>query len=165
MAGLAFNDVSVLAAAIPDTLQHLWELVLTADPIVISASNPTACSSSVLAAVSLIHPIIYAGDYRPYFTIQDADVKKLTQKKERPPPVLLGVTNPFFAQSLQHFPTSVRVGENIRHPQSAPSSPAPASSPIFQKTGFSSTTKPDLDRDPSLPLAIAAAATTQEIVC
>ena len=55
-------------------------------------------SQAVLGIVSLISPLNYAGDYRPYFTIYDPDYKhyQLEQDQKQIKNVLLGVTNPLF---------------------------------------------------------------------
>lgn len=90
----------------------LWELLVTAEPLVIMATSPTHCSSLVLALTRLIAPLKFCADYRPYFTIHDTDFKQFTSKVHGPPPVILGVTNPFFAKTLQHWPHTIRLGEN-----------------------------------------------------
>lgn len=70
---------------------------------------------------SLINPLEYCLDYRPFFTIHDPEFKEYTTRCGDPPPVLLGVTNPFFAKALQHWPHIIRIGEmhgaskNLRH--------------------------------------------------
>jgi Stabilization of polarity axis len=53
----------------------------------------------------------YCLDYRPFFTIHDPEFKEYTARCQDPPPVLLGVTNPFFAKALQHWPHIIRIGE------------------------------------------------------
>ncbi|XP_066995986.2 protein DENND6A [Anabrus simplex] len=87
----------------------LWELVLTAEPIVVMASSPTTCSEMVQALVSMVAPLMFCADYRPYFTIHDSEFKEYTTKAHAPPPVILGVTNPFFAKTLQHWPHIIRI--------------------------------------------------------
>lgn len=58
---------------------------------------------------SMITPLSYCADYRPYFTIHDSEFKEYTTKAHAPPPVVLGVTNPFFAKTLQHWPHIIRI--------------------------------------------------------
>ncbi|XP_023722839.1 protein DENND6A isoform X3 [Cryptotermes secundus] len=87
----------------------LWELVLTAEPIVVMSGSPTTCSRMVQALVSMITPLMYCSDFRPYFTIHDSEFKEYTTKAHAPPPVILGVTNPFFAKTLQHWPHIIRI--------------------------------------------------------
>ncbi|VDN55859.1 unnamed protein product [Dracunculus medinensis] len=91
-------------------IQLLWELVLLGEPIIVMAANPLTCSSTVQALVSLIWPLRYFNDYRPFFTIHDSEFREYASKKQNPPKVILGVTNPFFSKILQHWPHVIRVG-------------------------------------------------------
>jgi len=88
----------------------LWELVLVNAPIAVISPSPSAASDTVLSLVSLIAPLQYGGDYRPYFTIQDADLKLFTAKK--PPPAIVGVTNPCFANAFRHWPNILYAGNS-----------------------------------------------------
>ncbi|XP_062610729.1 protein DENND6A-like, partial [Saccostrea cucullata] len=92
-------------------IQMLWELVLSGEPLVVMAASPSVTSAAVQALVSLIGPQKYCCDYRPYFTIHDSEFKEYTTKTQAPPSVILGVTNPFFAKTLQHWPHIIRIGE------------------------------------------------------
>lgn len=89
----------------------LWELVLAGEPLVVMAASPSITSTTVQSLVSLISPLKFCSDYRPYFTIHDSEFKEYTTKTQAPPPVILGVTNPFFAKTLQHWPHIIRIGE------------------------------------------------------
>ncbi|EAL67219.1 hypothetical protein DDB_G0280481 [Dictyostelium discoideum AX4] len=118
-------------------LWMLWELVLLGHPLLVISPNPPMCSDSVLALVSLISPLHYCGDYRPYFTIHDTDFHKYTSFSHlsgtRPddsnnnnnqddseynnnnnnngiPPSILGVTNPFFLKALGNWPNILTIG-------------------------------------------------------
>ncbi|KAF2356700.1 hypothetical protein FHG87_012548 [Trinorchestia longiramus] len=99
-------------------LQLLWELVLTAEPLVVMAGTPTTAANTVHALRSLIAPLKYSGDFRPFFTIHDSEFKEYTTRTTAPPNVMLGVTNPFFAKTLHHWP-------HVVHPveEAVPSSP------------------------------------------
>eukprot|EP01137_Pigoraptor_chileana_P010455 Opistho-2@60122 len=101
-------------------LYALWELVLTAEPLIVMAATPTCCSDTVLALISLISPLSYSCDYRPYFTIHDSDFKEFTSKTKPAPHAILGVTNPFFTKAFQHWPHMLKVG-------AAPKSSSPLS--------------------------------------
>ncbi|KAK6619936.1 hypothetical protein RUM44_006336 [Polyplax serrata] len=92
----------------------LWELVLVAEPLVVLASQPQTCSDMVQALVSIIAPLNFCSDYRPYFTIHDSEFKEYTTKTHLPPPVILGVTNPFFAKTLQHWPHIIKTCESYQ---------------------------------------------------
>ncbi|XP_077862592.1 protein DENND6A-like [Saccoglossus kowalevskii] len=107
------NEVEVFKCFQPvlPHIQLLWELILTNEPIVVMAPSPTFCSDTVQALVFMMSPLKYTSDYRPYFTIHDSEFKEYTTKTQAPPPVILGVTNPFFAKTLQHWPHIIRIGE------------------------------------------------------
>ncbi|XP_054163497.1 protein DENND6A-like [Oppia nitens] len=98
-------------ASIITHVQLLWELILTCEPITVMASTPDVCSETVQSLVGLILPIKYGSDFRPFFTIHDSEFKEYTTKTQSPPPVILGVTNPFFAKTLQHWPHIIRIGD------------------------------------------------------
>ncbi|XP_045512422.1 protein DENND6A [Pieris brassicae] len=131
---VCIQDVNVFDAlsSLISHLHLLWELVLTAEPIVVMASSPTECSALVQALTYLIQPLPYSAEYRPYFTIHDSEFKEFTRKQFNPPYVILGVTNPFFTKTLQHWPHTIKLGDStpvktklrkvgsIKHLDSAP---------------------------------------------
>ncbi|KAL6737511.1 hypothetical protein Aduo_011147 [Ancylostoma duodenale] len=114
-------------------LQLLWELVLIGEPLLVMANTPQRCSSIVQALVSLIAPLRYHNDYRPFFTIHDSEFKEYSSKSRAPylpmtgnwmmlnegvleetcPRVILGVTNPFFIKALDHWPHILKVGDTV----------------------------------------------------
>lgn len=51
----------------------LWELVMTGKNVVVWSSSAAIASAVVNALVSLIAPLAYAGDYRPYINPYDSD--------------------------------------------------------------------------------------------
>ncbi|XP_077540592.1 protein DENND6B [Haemaphysalis longicornis] len=93
-------------------VQLLWELVLVSEPIVVMAPSPAVCSETVLSLVGLVWPLRYCADYRPFFTIHDSEFKEYTTGSHCLPAVILGVTNPFFAKTLQHWPHVLRLGDD-----------------------------------------------------
>ncbi|XP_017654089.1 protein DENND6B isoform X4 [Nannospalax galili] len=60
---------------------------------------------------SCLQPLKFCCDFRPYFTIHDSEFKELTTRTQAPPNVVLGVTNPFFIKTLQHWPHVLRIGD------------------------------------------------------
>ncbi|XP_012944866.1 protein DENND6B isoform X3 [Aplysia californica] len=109
----SLHEVDIYSAflTILPHVQLLWELVLIGEPIVVMASSPTVTCHTVQALVNMIAPLKFCSDFRPYFTIHDSEFKEYTTKTQAPPPVILGVTNPFFAKTLQHWPHIIRIGE------------------------------------------------------
>ncbi|KAI9293083.1 DUF1630-domain-containing protein [Neoconidiobolus thromboides FSU 785] len=87
----------------------LWELMLLGEPIVVMASDPATCSHVITELLDFIKPIRYCGDYRPYITIQDPDLKAFVNKKCVPTNTILGVTNPYFTEALSHWPHWIQV--------------------------------------------------------
>mmetsp|Transcript_42889 Transcript_42889/g.69569 ORF Transcript_42889/g.69569 Transcript_42889/m.69569 type:complete len:994 (+) Transcript_42889:126-3107(+) len=111
-----FQDINLYSSlgAVVSSLTLLWELVLTGESILVLSPTPAQCSAAVLCLTSLITPLSYACDFRPYFTIHDSDFKMFTQSKRHnrcTPRVILGCTNPFFIKALQHWPTVVSIGK------------------------------------------------------
>uniref|UniRef100_A0A8B9QYZ5 DENN domain containing 6A n=1 Tax=Anas platyrhynchos TaxID=8839 RepID=A0A8B9QYZ5_ANAPL len=86
-------------------IQMLWELVLLGEPLVVMAPSPSESSETVLALVSCISPL--------------NEFKEYTTRTQAPPSVILGVTNPFFAKTLQHWPHIIRIGD-IKLPGDVP---------------------------------------------
>eukprot|EP00818_Percolomonas_sp_WS_P003255 CAMPEP_0117445314 /NCGR_PEP_ID=MMETSP0759-20121206/5726_1 /TAXON_ID=63605 /ORGANISM="Percolomonas cosmopolitus, Strain WS" /LENGTH=806 /DNA_ID=CAMNT_0005237475 /DNA_START=29 /DNA_END=2449 /DNA_ORIENTATION=+ len=95
-----------------DQLIHLWELVMVGDPILVLSPSPTQCCEAVLGLVSLIAPIFYAGDFRPYFTVHNAEYKVFASMGSHHgfESVILGVTNPFFIKAYEAWPNCLAVG-------------------------------------------------------
>jgi hypothetical protein len=73
--------------------------------------------------VHIIWPLRYASDYRPFFTIHNSEFQEITfnaskksPKKPSPTPpqpsIIIGVTNPFFAKLLHHWPHIIRVHDH-----------------------------------------------------
>ncbi|CAL7936569.1 unnamed protein product [Xylocopa violacea] len=102
------RDMFRSLASVVSYVHLLWELVLLSEPIVVMASSPTSCSEMVQALIAMIAPLKYCADHRPYFTIHDSEFKEYTTDAPSPPAVILGVTNPFFAKTLQHWPHIIR---------------------------------------------------------
>lgn len=109
------HEVDIFRCFLPilPHVQLLWELVIVTEPIVVMASLPSVCSEMVQALVSMIWPLRFCADYRPFFTIHDSEFKEYTSPNQAPPSVILGVTNPFFAKTLQHWPHIVRIGDDF----------------------------------------------------
>ncbi|KAF3949767.1 hypothetical protein CMV_024401 [Castanea mollissima] len=90
----------------------LWELLLIGEPILVIAPTPPQCCEAVASLVSLVAPLLYSVDFRPYFTIHDPEFAHLNSLQEGDtfPPIVLGVTNLFFLKALRKIPHIVSVG-------------------------------------------------------
>ncbi|XP_046841113.1 protein DENND6A-like, partial [Xenia sp. Carnegie-2017] len=104
------TDMYRCISPVLNSIHLLWELVLLNEPIVVMAPSPSLCSDVVQTLITLIHPLHFNSDFRPFFTIHDSEFKEYTTKTHSPPPVIIGVTNPFFAKTLQHWPHILRIG-------------------------------------------------------
>ncbi|MGH0152051.1 UNVERIFIED_CONTAM: hypothetical protein FKN15_073266 [Acipenser sinensis] len=131
-------------------IQMLWELVLLGESLVVMAPSPAESSETVLALVSCIAPLKYCSDFRPYFTIHDSEFKEYTTRTQAPPSVILGVTNPFFAKTLQHWPHIIRIG-NMKQagdiPKQVKVKKLKNLKTLDSKPGVYSAYKPFLNRD------------------
>ena len=95
-------------------LKHMWtywEAALTGRPILVKSPQPHMCSNAVLGLVSLIAPLPYAGDFRPYFTINDPAFNLYS--KARGIPLILGVTNPIFLKLMDQWPVHLHIGSPL----------------------------------------------------
>ncbi|KAL0415882.1 UNVERIFIED_CONTAM: protein DENND6A [Sesamum latifolium] len=63
-------------------LWKLWELLLVGEPILIIAPTPPQCCEAVAGLVSLVAPLLFSVDFRPYFTIHDPEFAKLNSLQE-----------------------------------------------------------------------------------
>lgn len=102
-------DIFRSLSSVISHIHMLWELVLISEPIVVMGTSPTDCSHMVQSLISLISPLSYCAESRPYFTIHDSEFKEFTQRPQGPPPIIIGVTNPFFTKPLQNWPHTIRL--------------------------------------------------------
>ena len=99
-------------APLSSCLWPLWEVALCGEPLVIfSPDYPTRVAGAVLAVTSLISPVEYMGDYRPYFTIYDGDFEYyrncVQSNAISSQAAIFGVTNPMIMQLWARFPTGL----------------------------------------------------------
>ncbi|KAH8409035.1 hypothetical protein KR009_005614 [Drosophila setifemur] len=111
------NEVELFRSLdfVMEHLYTLWELVMTAEPIVVVGTSPADCSYMVQSLLALIAPLEYCAEARPYFTIHDSEFREFTQEctvKSSLPACILGVTNPFFVKLLKDWPHMLRLVDN-----------------------------------------------------
>ena len=70
--------------------------------------SPESCSLAILSIISLISPLIYAGEYYPYFTIFDSNFKIVESQceKKKLSDTIIGATNPFILKLFSDFPNT-----------------------------------------------------------
>ena len=81
---------------------NLWELIIT---LKVQADSPITSSEVVFLLESLIFPLKYCGDIRPYFTIYDADFRyyKWIGLKNLNSPIIIGVINPICVRTFNEW--------------------------------------------------------------
>ena len=111
------SDVFTPFAHATRQLWTFWEMLLIGAPLLVASPNPAACSGATAALLSLIAPLPYCADYRPYFTIHEPAFAALaagavpsTEINADNFPSLIGVTNPFIIKSLTHWPNTLSTG-------------------------------------------------------
>jgi len=110
-------------------LWKLWELVITNQPIMIMSDLPNQCryiscklnnfvSEAVLGLVSIIYPLEFQGEFKPFFTIYDPDYKSIQElySKKIVKCAILGVTNPLFLKvNSNYFHNSIGYERLSKH--------------------------------------------------
>ncbi|KAF5379809.1 hypothetical protein D9615_005688 [Tricholomella constricta] len=91
-------------------LWSIWECLVLCEPLFVFGASPAQTSQAIWWLRDLLRPIPFAGDFRPYFTMQDEDHSLLVNRLPPKPGVLLGVTNPFFEKSCDHWPHILSLG-------------------------------------------------------
>ncbi|ORY30099.1 DUF1630-domain-containing protein [Rhizoclosmatium globosum] len=92
----------------------LWELLLLGEPILLQSETPKSCSLVTWTLLELLKPLPFGGDFRPYFTIQDADFKTGVLGGRSVPTggAVVGVTNLFFEKVFAAWPHKVKIRES-----------------------------------------------------
>eukprot|EP00644_Phytophthora_capsici_P004426 jgi/Phyca11/545414/estExt2_Genewise1Plus.C_PHYCAscaffold_170600 len=99
-------------AGLEESLWLLWQLAITGESLLVLSPHARTCSQASLAFTSLIAPLQFQGDCRPYFTVYEADFDTLASRQNNgasnPKDVtIIGTTNPFFMKSLSHWPNAL----------------------------------------------------------
>ena len=86
-------------------ISSLWEMVITETPIMVLADDPKKCSDAVMLVSSLIYPLEYMGDVRPYFSIYDQDFKEYRDNSSIVSTniPIIGVINPVCSNGFDNF--------------------------------------------------------------
>lgn len=101
-----FHEINPVVAltGVLDHLPTLWEILVTGEPLLVHAYTPTACSAAVMALLGVIHPLPFIGDWRPYFSIHDADYDRIVRARQVGDlfveGAVYGVTNQFLVETL-----------------------------------------------------------------
>ncbi|TBU63105.1 hypothetical protein BD310DRAFT_945520 [Dichomitus squalens] len=99
-----------LFEAVVSNLWSIWECVVLSEPILVFGPSPSMSSRAVWWLRDLLRPIPLSGDFRPFFTIHDADHTALVNPRPPQAGLLVGVTNPFFDKACRHWPNVLSLG-------------------------------------------------------
>ncbi|KAG3111242.1 hypothetical protein PI124_g9443 [Phytophthora idaei] len=109
-----FENIGLYSSfvGLEESLWLLWQLAITGESFLILSPHARTCSQAALAFTSLIAPLQFQGDCRPYFTVYEADFDMLASRHNNgvgnPKDVtVIGTTNPFFVKSLSHWPNAL----------------------------------------------------------
>ncbi|KAF2477994.1 DUF1630-domain-containing protein [Lindgomyces ingoldianus] len=80
-------------------LYILYEKLLLSESIVVLAKSPQLCSEAVSSLVDLVRPVPYAGEIRPYMTMQ-SEFRCIGIDGGTPRPFIIGITNPFLLKRV-----------------------------------------------------------------
>jgi len=118
----AFNEANVHESfkGIMDHLWTIWELALLGEPLIVVAPSSYLCSEAVASLLSLISPLPYFGEIRPYFTIHDPYFHTVRDQVSKGcvPGGVFGITNLVVLKSLQPWPHVVSIGDNMSYQSS-----------------------------------------------
>eukprot|EP00667_Euglena_gracilis_P002877 EG_transcript_2885 len=109
-----FDDVNVYSCFRFQlrSLWKVWELMVLGRPLLVFTLGPATASECVLSAAAIIAPLSYAGDLRPFFTLQDEDFARFESHGKRGPANLaavLGITNPYLAKQFSGWKNFISV--------------------------------------------------------
>ncbi|KAF2711431.1 hypothetical protein K504DRAFT_475286 [Pleomassaria siparia CBS 279.74] len=80
-------------------LHVLYEKLLLCESIVVIAKSPQLCSEAISSMVDLIRPVPYAGEIKPYMTMQ-VEFRSIGIDGGTPRPFIIGITNPFLLKRV-----------------------------------------------------------------
>ena len=91
------NFIEILSLYYVCKIWNLWEMVITETPILVYSERPSTCSDVVMMLSSLVYPLEYLGDVRPYLTLFDKDFKDYNDEENLKftHSSILGIINPF----------------------------------------------------------------------
>ncbi|KAH9928650.1 uncharacterized protein B0H18DRAFT_244155 [Fomitopsis serialis] len=118
--------ISLFEACLPQ-LWSIWECLVLCEPILIYGPSPAMTSQAIWWLRDVLRPIPVAGDFRPFFTIHDADHAALVNPRPPSSGLILGVTNPYFDRACKHWPHVLSLGRTFSNKSdpNAPAGPAP----------------------------------------
>ncbi|OWZ23866.1 hypothetical protein PHMEG_0001191 [Phytophthora megakarya] len=109
-----FENIGLYSSfvGLEESLWLLWQLAITGESCLMLSPHARTCSQATLAFTSLIAPLHFQGDCRPYYTVYEADFDTLASRQNNgvsnsKDTTIIGTTNPFFMKSLSHWPNAL----------------------------------------------------------
>ena len=91
------HTIDTLYSLLPG-LWHLWECLITGLPILVYCpGSPDDCSRLVIHLTTLIQPLHYSGDMRPFLSVFDSEYVKFRKPDF---PCIVGITSPMALSQL-----------------------------------------------------------------
>eukprot|EP00948_MAST-09A_sp_MAST-9A-sp1_P003294 g3294.t1 len=112
------NLFSIFGTSFAANIWYLWECMLLGRPILVVSPSPATASQVIMALVSLISPLSYAGDFRPYINVFDQDFAGIQFKHDQGKglnlsshysTLCLGSSNPYMAKFLKNWPVFLSI--------------------------------------------------------
>ncbi|TMW63520.1 hypothetical protein Poli38472_002461 [Pythium oligandrum] len=110
----AFESIGLYSSfmGVENCLWQLWQLAITGESLIILSPHARTCCQATLAFTSLIAPLKFEGDYRPYYALYEVDFDELVSRHKGGPgstdkTTVIGTTNPFFMKSFKHWPNAI----------------------------------------------------------
>lgn len=142
-----FQDINIFEIAgghfAKKYLWRMWEIIVCGESLLLITDSPESCSLLSLALISLISPLMYAGESFPYFTIFDSDFRTVQSKCDRKvlSDIVIGATNPFILKSFSEiqnvFQFEERNGLHCVHSSATPACILPnknVTTTLFEET-------------------------------
>ncbi|GAA94068.1 uncharacterized protein L969DRAFT_45108 [Mixia osmundae IAM 14324] len=105
IANVPLRPLSQVFAGHISELWTIWELLILGEPILVYAAGDAArASDTVMWLRSLVRPLPFDGELRPYLTLQDHDFAKVCIKTKPRPGLLVGTSNGIIRKACQHWP-------------------------------------------------------------
>lgn len=112
-------DLFSFLSGVCEKLNELWEMAMVGEPIIIIGPSPELSSKAALALTSIIAPMPYCLDYRPYFSVHDPFFNQfakisgdISETSSKYLPRIIGITNSQILKTLYKWPNVLVAGFN-----------------------------------------------------
>jgi hypothetical protein len=94
----SWDSIMLFMPCITD-LYVVYEKLLLCESVIVIAKSPRLCSEAVSSLIDLIRPIPFAGEIKPYMTMQ-SDFRSIGIDGGTPHSFIIGLTNPFLLKRV-----------------------------------------------------------------